>query len=169
MTYEIVEIIISVLGFIGIIISIYYTRKQILAQHDWNRRNEAINYTLKVGTDLQVLESFSALEKAFNYIDDIETISLKDLDSKFNKTPNLRNHIILKLNCMEILAIGVINRVYDNKIIKEAWEESFKRTDNKFRHFIKKRQEIDPNYCKNMQTLLSEWTNTTKANRNKTA
>jgi Domain of unknown function (DUF4760) len=153
-----VQIISSLLVLGGIL---YAARQFKLAtrvhqeNHDWNRRNAAQQATIDYASKIPGSEE---LDNALQYMVAKEPIAIATIDNEFAKNKSLRAITLRVLNYHESLAVGVLDGVYDEKVIKSIRRSALERIFIAFKNFIDKvRTDIQPTAWAEQERLINKW------------
>ncbi len=166
--------ILSLITLIVLTVGLYYSGRQLhLIQkafthdHDWRRRVSAQEALLSFSDGV---EHWKELEDAFNYMDAQKAIGIEKIEEEIQKKPSLKVTLGSLLNFYEMLAVGVSQGVYDEKLISLARGRAMIHVYYIFEQYIKKTQGHYPSVWTNMETLVNRWKHekTEKSHRNKT-
>ena len=163
--YIIFSILGSLISIVAVIASIYYNRKQLeksnerhesllekqedvlKANHEWNRRQLAI--TELISNRYHLNESIKKLNENINYREQKGVYSLEEIHLALcgqkdheNHPPlteegkEIKHHIFAILNHYEYFAVGVKNKIFSEKVLKDSIKGALIKANRVFREYI---------------------------------
>lgn len=146
--YEFISLTITAIGSVLVFLGLVYTGRQLslsrkvaIEDHKWRRRIEAQNAVAFSGG---LAEMRQKLDAKLNYIDASEPLSLDLITKAFEEDSTLRTICHDLLNYYEMLARGIHQGIYDEKIIADARDAPMISTFEAFKQYIKMQQRKVP-------------------------
>jgi len=195
--YVIFSILGSLISICAVIASIYYNRKQLeksnerheslldkqedilKANHEWNRRQLAI--TELISNRYHLNESIKKLNENINYREQKGVYSLEEIHLALcgqkdheNHPPlteegkEIKHHIFAILNHYEYFAVGVKNKIFSEKVLKDSIKGALIKANRVFREYIVHLR--TPKHSNNkklfieIEELAEKWINEDKEN-----
>lgn len=123
--------------------------------HDWNRRKAAQD----AADDVEhTTKDTPLLDETLEITTRRETIPLKTIQEEIEKNSELRRAINRRLNFYEGLAAGIHQRVFDEGVIRHAYENLFRRTHIQFKEYIDHRRNVgDKETWENFIKTTEKW------------
>ncbi len=175
----------------AVVWSIYYNRKQIensnklhkesldaqkeqlKANHDWNRRQLVLTELMSNRDSLT--SAIKSLNNSINYREQKDSYSLAEIhkalcnDDNYERNPSLtddgkkvKHHIFIILNYFEYFAVGLKNKVFNEKVLKDSIKGSLLKANKVFGSYIEHlRSEKHGGNKKlfiELETLAIKWT-----------
>lgn len=143
--------------------------RTLRATHDWNRRKAAQDATLLLNDRVK---DRKLLKEHLDYVSSFEPIPLAELCKALDAHPDVRIAVHDLLNYFEMLARGVQQNVYDEEVIRTAFEGSMSRAVSRFGPYIQsKHAPALPKAWEQLVYVVNEWkrTQTERARRISTA
>jgi hypothetical protein len=136
-------VVLQALTLVAVIIGLYLTIRQLklltqthVNNHDWNRRRAAVE-----AIDVSVLANdLPLLDEKFKIMSQGDPIPLDKIIQECNASAAVRAAVHRRLNYLEVLALGVIHRVFDEDIVKASQKTTFQRTVRQFGNYINHRR-----------------------------
>lgn len=145
--YIVFSILASVISVVAIIISFFVAKKQLEANHEWNRRQAALTEMFKNRESAS--NAVVALNSSINYREQKDAYSLKDIHKALCDNENheenpmltengkiIKHNIFIILNYYEYLAIGIENKVFDEDVIKDSVKGAVIKAQKLFGEYI---------------------------------
>ena len=158
---EILELV-QIFSSFAVIISVIYAsyqlkllRKTHVDNHEWNRRKSAQDLAMNLN---QILGDTAVLHERLQVINRKESIPLKEILGAIEEDSTLQLKIQKVLNIYSSVASGILNGVYDRKIIEEARKGAMIKTYDAFSSYINhRREESIPTLWESLESLTNEW------------
>jgi hypothetical protein len=157
----------DILTAIATLLTLYLLYKTLKSEHDWRRRQSALELNQKWLETGMV--SASLIEKKFPHIryqgneqDKNELTKAKAREVYTNTSDEsileVRKHIIGLLNQMDYIAMAYFNGVADTDIVDSSMKLSIIAWHHSFHNFISIVQELEgQKYWHTLQELISHW------------
>ncbi|MEE2733675.1 MAG: DUF4760 domain-containing protein [Pseudomonadota bacterium] len=113
--------------------SVFYAARQIKSSHDWNRRKAAQDIAIKYA---ELNPNKVVINEFLERIGHKEALKLEELKDEFKRASDLRDAIDTLLNFYEFLAMGVAQKVYDEKLIRIFWGEAMSTNRIRYKSYI---------------------------------
>ncbi len=146
--FELLDIITSILALATFVVAIIHLKKlekQIAAQHDWNRRSKACEYSFS--DDPQILQVLSRLDfhlqVSYKKSEEIKYEKFEELTKIY---PEIKQDIHFALARLEAMCIAMNNGVADEKLCKELFKNrtiSFYRFFRGYIETVRKQRDTD--------------------------
>ncbi len=143
-------------------IGLLYAGKQIALlkethkqNHDWNRRNAA-QHAIKQLVELTPI--VIRINKVFDISNTLEGIPLEETLKQFNSDKELQSHVHQLLNLYEGLARGILQGIYDEKVIYEGRRSSMIQTFENFKPYIRyRRKNVHSSAYELTECIVNKW------------
>jgi hypothetical protein len=158
---QLAQVIIDSLTLFVLGIGLLYSAKQISSLKkthqealDWNRRIEAKK---ALQTASEKIASTIKLYEALPMRDSQETIPRAEIERVIEERPDL--HVLLSdmLNWYESLASGILQRVYDEEVIKIARRGDMIRCFDRYKNYIHFIRGTAPRIWEDMEHMAEKW------------
>ncbi|WP_440903351.1 DUF4760 domain-containing protein [Catenovulum sp. SX2] len=155
--YEVLNISVQFL-MIGIIASGFvYARKQFnlhARSHEWER----MVLTQNAIADFRKNQSLRHISHKLGYLGEQHQVDLAELNQAFAEDSELRADVHMYLNQIEILAAGVLNGVYEEKLIQDSMGNTIIYAFKFFQQYIEQRRlDLSPKLYQKTQTIVQTW------------
>lgn len=135
--------------------------------HDWNRRKAAQDavgdMVPRVGNDTPLLD------EKFHILSQNDPLALDSILNAIDEDKKVRLAIHKRLNYFETLAGGVHQGVFDEEVIKNAYQEVFRGTVSQFRSYIDHlRNKGFTDAYSDLEGMSARWTNRIRKNHQET-
>ena len=145
-------------------------RKQIKAQHDWNRRVSSLQYSFS--SDPQIREVRSKLDKHLGiHVNKTREINLEEIEKLSKETyPHIMTDIQFILGRIESMCVAIKNGIVDEQTCKDMLRGIVIQYYRFFRQYIEKTREIrtNPKIYIYLQHYAQKWENNSLELRKKT-
>ena len=155
--------IIGTLSVVLLAISVIYAgrqlqllRRQHSEDHDWNRRLAAQQAIDKYHNIQLMVETIS---EHLDFQNRTEGITLADIEAKFKETGTLQTRVHSVINYFEAMARGVRQGIYDEEVIKNAFQGHMNRVYESFRYYIESRRRNlhNPQIWIELEEISDKW------------
>lgn len=155
--YEVLNIAVQ-LGMILIIASGFvYARKQFnlhTKSHEWER----MMLTQNAIVDFRKNQSLKNISTKLGYLGNEHELSLSEMNSAFELDSELRADVHMYLNQIEILCAGLLNGVYEEKLIQDSMGNTIGYAFDFFKPYIEQRRtDLTPNLYAKTEQVVSNW------------
>jgi len=157
---DIATFVVILLGFVGALFQLRLLRKQVYAEHDWNRRNKALNYAFT--DDPHITSVLSRLDKHLNLgkRPKSRTISIEEIEELANgEYRDIRSDIQFVLGRFENMFVAVKHSIADQAVCKEMVSSRVILYHHFFKEYIDDvRVRVGSNRIyENFEAYASEW------------
>lgn len=159
---------------IALIVSFKSGKKQLHANHEWNRRQLALTEVVK--NREHASQAIVALNDSLNYREQKDAYSLKEIhkalcnEEDHTKNPPLtdsgktiKHNIFIILNYYEYLAIGINRQIFDEETIKISVKGAMIKANKLFGEYIQhlrsEKHTSNKNLFINLETISEKWKN----------
>lgn len=147
MDIETTKVVLQAAALIVLLVGLLLTIRQIrllrlsyVDLHDWNRRKaaqDAVDNVEHIAADTPLLDG------KFQIMSKNDPIALKSILGACESTVEVQTAIHRRLNWFESLAGGVKQGVFDEEVIKDAYQRVFRSTHRQFSEYIDHRRNAD--------------------------
>ena len=169
----------SIISILVVVVSILINKKQLRANHEWNRRQLAI--TELMSNRYHLNESIRELNESINYREQKGAYSLEEIHTTLcnekdhekhppltEKGKEIKHHIFAILNHYEYFAVGIKNKIFSEKVIKDSIRGALIKANRVFREYIVHLRTPKHSDSKKlfieMEELAEKWINEDKEN-----
>ncbi len=143
-------ILIISLGFV-------YARKQFnlhARSHEWER----MMLTQNAIVDFRKNQSLKTISTKLDYLAQTQATELDTMNAVFEQDSELRADVHMYLNQIEILCAGMLNGVYEEKLIKDSMSNTISYAFQFFKAYIEQRRsDLSPNLYKKTEQVVEIW------------
>ena len=155
--YEFLNILVQALMILIISMGFIYARKQFnlhARSHEWER----MMLTQNAIVDFRKNQSLKTISTKLDYLAQTQTTDLTKMNEAFAQDSDLRADVHMYLNQIEILCAGMLNGVYEEKLIKDSMSNTISYAFEFFRQYIEQRRsDLSPNLYKKTEQVVKLW------------
>ncbi|MCU4675078.1 DUF4760 domain-containing protein [Catenovulum sp. 2E275] len=155
--YEFLNILVQALMILIISLGFIYARKQFnlhARSHEWER----MMLTQNAIVDFRKNQSLKTISTKLDYLSQTHSTDLSKINEAFDKDSELRADAHMYLNQIEILCAGMLNGVYEEKLIKDSMGNTISYAFEFFKDYIEQRRtDLSPNLYKKTEQVVKLW------------
>jgi hypothetical protein len=140
------------------IIQIYLLRRQLKAQHDWNRRVTSLHFSFSEHPEMR--EVRSKVEKKLGLFSRPPgEINLKEIQQLEENDPNIRGDLQYVLGRLAAMCAAINNNIVDEQVCKDLQKGSVIRYFRFFRQYIEdvRRLSNNPRVYECLEQYARKW------------
>lgn len=157
--YEFLNIAVQVAMILIIASGFVYARKQFnlhTKSHEWER----MMLTQNAVVDFRKNQSLKTISTKLGYLGASDPILLPEMNVKFESDTELRADVHMYLNQIEILCAGLLNGVYEEKLIKDSMGNTICYAFEFFKPYIQQRRsDLSPQLYAKTDQVVVQWKN----------
>ncbi len=159
--YEILTIAVQGISIIFLALTVLYASLQLRSvqkinsqTHDWNRRNAAQEMCVRYS---EFNPNKVLFLKELEYFQNKGSISLKEMEAKFEKNIELRNAAHTILNYFEYLCLGIKQGVYDEIVVREFWANTMNNVYLMLHSYVIQKRKDQPTIWVYVEEYANKW------------
>ena len=141
---EITKTVLIIGALIVAVFQIYLLRKQIKAQHDWNRRVTALQFSFSEQPEMREIRAKVA-RKLGLFSRPAGEITLKEIQEIEESDPNIRGDLQYVLGRLAAMCASINNNIVDEQVCKDLQKGSVIRYFRFFRQYIEDVRKLSNN------------------------
>lgn len=155
---QIISTIVIAATLVCVIMQIHLLRKQMKAEHDWNRRVTALKYSFSEEPQMREIRSRLAKELRI-FSRPPGEITLEEIQKLEEKDPTVRGDLQYVLGRLASMCAAIKNNIVDEKVCKDLQKGSVIRYFRFFRQYIEdvRRLSNNPRIYECLEYYANKW------------